>query len=127
MRILLADLDTNLLAVLRNNLTTLGYHVETTDHGGSAIEMIRQTIFQVVIAGDELSDMSGLEFCHKVRGNIQTHGNYLILMPRQRPEQLAGELALPDAVLIKPFGMVQLIAALLVAERRMSRMDVMAA
>ncbi len=127
MHVLLVDLDVNLLTVLRNNLTTLGYHVETAESGEAAIDMMSRSIYSVVVAGDELSDMSGLEFCHKMRGNLQTHGHYLILMPRKRPEQVAGELARPDAVLVKPFSMVQLIAALLVAERRMSRVQVMAA
>lgn len=120
MRILLVDLDHNLLEVLRGNLATLGFQVKISESGAAALEELSRGTYTTVLVGDELADMSGHELCRSIRGHIRTHLLYLILMPRKQAEHAGNNLARPDDVLAKPFAMPELIAALLTAERRMS-------
>ncbi|HEX8521488.1 MAG TPA: hypothetical protein VF669_04470 [Tepidisphaeraceae bacterium] len=126
MRLLLVDLDVKLLDVLQSNLSFLGYTVDVCDSGAVAMGLMEKSLYTVVLAGDELSDMSGVELVRKVRSGARTHGQYLILMPREGGRGFEGELARPDAVMVKPFSMSDVIAALLTAERRMFEMPVSA-
>jgi DNA-binding response OmpR family regulator len=119
MRILLVDLDQNLLEVLRGNLATLGFQVNVAESGALAIEELSRGGYTTVLVGDELADMSGHELCRSIRGNLRTHLLYLILMPRKQAKSEENDFVRPDAVLAKPFAMPELIAALLTAERRL--------
>src|SRR3954466_5857521 len=83
MRILLVDLDQNLLEILRGNLATLGFDVKVAESGAVAVEELSRGGYTTVLVGDELADMSGHELCRSIRGNVRTHLLYLILMPRK--------------------------------------------
>jgi uncharacterized protein (TIGR02266 family) len=103
-KILLAD-DIELFLEMEKNLLQRDDLDLIISRGGEkALEMIKQHSPQVAFLGLQMSDMSGVECCRKVKANETTSGTAVVLMlPAGQPEQ--AELCRQagcDEVLFKP-------------------------
>lgn len=65
--ILLAEVDDNVTILVSTLLAARGHSVETRSDGKEAIELIRSQPFDLMIVGDQLSDIDGIGLIIKVR------------------------------------------------------------
>jgi DNA-binding NtrC family response regulator len=65
--VMIVDDDTALLDVLRSGLLSEGYPCEAAGEGTSALELIRKTPFDIMIADIDLPGMNGLDLVKKAK------------------------------------------------------------
>lgn len=107
-RILYADDDLTLQAVIQQLLTRSGYAVDTAEDGVTAWTALRNSHYDLLLTGDEMPDITGLELIRTLR---QAGLNLpVILTANSFPLLWRGELERLkcQALLTKPFALHQL-------------------
>ena len=66
-RVLLADTDEPTLAVLRHRLERAGLAVEAVDNGPDALDAVRQSPVDVVVAANQLPGLDGVSLLRALR------------------------------------------------------------
>jgi DNA-binding NtrC family response regulator len=66
--VLIVDDDIKLLDIFRSGLTSEGYPCETAASAMSALQLISESLFNIMMIDIKLPDMSGLELTRKVKG-----------------------------------------------------------
>lgn len=105
-------------ALLRRGLVEEGYAADVTRTGRDAIEMARESTYDVIVLDVMLSDLDGLGVCRALRdGGVWTP--ILMLTARDRvQDRVAGLDAGADDYLVKPFSFAELLARLRALARR---------
>ena len=102
--ILLVDDEPDILEIVRYNLTSEGYNVETAENGLEAIEQAKNVKPQLIIMDVMMPKMDGIEACEKIR-NIPELSETVITFLTARGEdysQMAGFEAGADDYITKP-------------------------
>ena len=102
--ILLVDDEPDILEIIRYNLTSEGYTVETAENGLEAIEQAKNVRPQLIIMDVMMPKMDGIEACEKIR-NIPELSETVITFLTARGEdysQMAGFEAGADDYITKP-------------------------
>lgn len=102
--ILLVDDEPDILEIIRYNLTSEGYTVETAENGLEAIEQAKNVRPQLIIMDVMMPKMDGIEACEKIR-NIPELSETVITFLTARGEdysQMAGLEAGADDYITKP-------------------------
>ncbi|QQX77327.1 MULTISPECIES: response regulator transcription factor [Aequorivita] len=102
--ILLVDDEPDILEIIRYNLTSEGYTVETAENGLEAIEQAKNVRPQLIIMDVMMPKMDGIEACEKIR-NIPELAETVITFLTARGEdysQMAGFEAGADDYITKP-------------------------
>jgi two-component system alkaline phosphatase synthesis response regulator PhoP len=102
--ILLVDDEPDILEIIRYNLTSEGYNVETAENGIKAIEKAKKKRPQLIIMDVMMPKMDGIEACEKIR-KIPELSETLIAFLTARGEdfsQMAGFDAGADDYITKP-------------------------
>jgi len=102
--ILLVDDEPDILEIVRYNLTSEGYKVETAENGLEAIEQAKNVRPQLIIMDVMMPKMDGMEACEKIR-NIPELSETVITFLTARGEdysQMAGFEAGADDYITKP-------------------------
>jgi two-component system alkaline phosphatase synthesis response regulator PhoP len=102
--ILLVDDEPDILEIVRYNLTSEGYTVETAENGLEAIEQAKKVKPQLIIMDVMMPKMDGIEACEKIR-NIPELAETVITFLTARGEdysQMAGFEAGADDYITKP-------------------------
>lgn len=102
--ILLVDDEPDILEIIRYNLTSEGYTVETAENGLEAIEQAKNVRPQLIIMDVMMPKMDGIEACEKIR-NIPELSEIVITFLTARGEdysQMAGFEAGADDYITKP-------------------------
>lgn len=118
MRFLVVEDEKRIADFLSRGLESAGYAVDVANDGGTAIEMVHQTEYDLVILDMMLPDMDGLQVLEKIR-NRKTSPPVLILSARGGVDDRVKGLELgADDYLVKPFAFVELLARVRVLLRR---------
>ena len=108
MKLLIVEDEPNLLSVIRKGLSEKNYDVSAALDGTTALEMIEQNGFDVVVLDVMLPDINGIEICRRLR----TSGNFtpiLMLTALGSSENIvAGLNSGADDYLAKPFKFTEL-------------------
>jgi two-component system alkaline phosphatase synthesis response regulator PhoP len=102
--ILLVDDEPDILEIVRYNLTSEGYTVETAENGLEAILQAKKVKPQLIIMDVMMPEMDGIEACEKIR-NIPELAETVITFLTARGEdysQMAGFEAGADDYITKP-------------------------
>ncbi len=102
--ILLVDDEPDILEIVRYNLTSEGYNVETAENGFEAIAQAKKVKPQLIIMDVMMPKMDGIEACEKIR-NIPELAETIITFLTARGEdysQMAGFDAGADDYITKP-------------------------
>lgn len=86
---LIIDSDTGSLKAISELIAEAGFEVEVTNSGYEALELAKKQRFNLICCSDNLSDISGSEFCSKVRA--LSHYDYvsvLVLTEEDNPRTL---------------------------------------
>ena len=102
--ILLVDDEPDILEIIRYNLTSEGYTIETAENGLEAIEQAKKVRPQLIIMDVMMPKMDGIEACEKIR-TIPELSETVITFLTARGEdysQMAGFEAGADDYITKP-------------------------
>ncbi len=118
MRILVVEDESRIADFLSRGLESAGYAVDVAATGGSAIDMIHSTDYDMVILDLGLPDVDGLTVLQKIR-NRKVSPPVLILSARDAvDDRVKGLEGGADDYLVKPFAFVELLARVRVLLRR---------
>ncbi len=120
-RVLLAESDPRMTRYLRNNLEEQQYRVQTVSHG---VQFLRQLDLEepdVILLSTRLSDMSGIELLQRLREFSQRP--VLMLCDNCDEDERVQLFDLgSDDLVMKPFGMKELLARVRALLRRQAAM-----
>jgi DNA-binding response OmpR family regulator len=111
-RILLLDRDAQLVALLRRTLSQKGFHVTVCCDGLTALDLLRKTKPDLVIAERTARRVSGLEICRQIRADSSL-GYIPILLLSASDDEVDRVICLElgaDGYLTKPLELRELIA-----------------
>ncbi len=118
MRILVVEDESRIADFLSRGLESAGYAVDVAATGGTAIDMIHSTDYDLVILDLGLPDVDGLTVLQKIR-NRKVSPPVLILSARDAvDDRVKGLEGGADDYLVKPFAFVELLARVRVLLRR---------
>jgi DNA-binding response OmpR family regulator len=120
-RLLLIEDDPNLIRALTDLLQSDGYVVDVADDGPSALDIARQSAFDVFILDVMLPSMNGFEVCRELR-RLGVEAPILMLTARdQVDDKIRGFKSGADDYLTKPFDVNELRVRVEALLRRASR------
>ncbi|MGK7346755.1 MAG: GGDEF domain-containing protein [Candidatus Nitrospinota bacterium M3_3B_026] len=122
-KIFLVGIKAPLLAHIEERLVFSGYSTLTMDSGDRALRMLYETPPEIIIADAAMSDMTGYEFCRKLRSEAQSDIPVIFISPTDSVEEkLLSFMLGGDDYLIKPFVIDELLARIKVILKRVGRL-----
>ena len=116
-RILVVDDDPKIRSVLGRGLRFEGYDVQLAADGQEALQLARETPFDLVVLDLTMPRMDGLEVCRRLRRGVSTP--ILMLTARDAvPDRIVGLDSGADDYLTKPFDFEELLARVRALLRR---------
>jgi two-component system phosphate regulon response regulator PhoB len=111
-RILIVEDEEALTLLLRYNLETEGYEVETVARGDEADLLLKERAFDLVILDWMLPGLSGIELCRRLRGRADTRQLPIIMLTArgEESERVRGLSTGADDYIVKPFSIPELSA-----------------
>jgi len=108
---------------IEERLVFSGYSVVTSDSGGDALARLYESRPDLIVVETAMTDMSGYEFCRKIRTEMQSDIPMIFLSPTDSVEdKLLGFMLGGDDYLIKPFVIDELIARIKVILKRVNKL-----
>jgi DNA-binding response OmpR family regulator len=120
-RVLVAEDDESLGAVLARGLREQGYVVDLVPDGETAAAYLRFYQYEVAVLDWRMPRLSGLDLVQQLRRSGTAHGSTPVLMltARDTPaDRIAGLDAGADDYLVKPFDFGELLARVRALQRR---------
>jgi two-component system phosphate regulon response regulator PhoB len=121
-RILIVEDEEALTLLLRYNLETEGYEVETVARGDDADLRLKESVPDLVILDWMLPGLSGIELCRRLRARPETRQLPIIMLTArgEESERIRGLATGADDYIVKPFSVPELIARVNALLRRAS-------
>ncbi|USR90566.1 response regulator transcription factor [Phormidium yuhuli AB48] len=111
-RLLLIDDDPNLILLVKDFLEFRGYEVTAAENGREALEILEETIPELIICDVMMPEMDGYGFVQKVRENPKTSWVPVIFLSAkgQSQDRVKGLNTGADVYMVKPFEPDELVA-----------------
>jgi len=119
-RILIVEDEEPLSLLLRYNLETEGYEVETVARGDDADTRLREATPDLVVLDWMLPGLSGIELCRRLRARPETKSLPIIMLTArgEESERVRGLSTGADDYVTKPFSVPELVARIRALLRR---------
>jgi two-component system phosphate regulon response regulator PhoB len=120
--ILIVEDEEALTLLLRYNLETQGYEVETIARGDEADTRLKEGTPDLVILDWMLPGLSGIELCRRLRARPETRQLPIIMLTArgEESERVRGLATGADDYIVKPFSVPELLARVNALLRRAS-------
>ena len=120
--ILIVEDEEALTLLLRYNLETQGYEVETIARGDEADTRLKEGTPDLVILDWMLPGLSGIELCRRLRARPETRQLPIIILTArgEESERVRGLSTGADDYIVKPFSVPELLARVNALLRRAS-------
>jgi DNA-binding response OmpR family regulator len=122
-RVLVAEDDARLRAVLTRGLEANGYFVDSVDDGAEALEFVAAYDYAVVILDWRMPELSGLEVVQRIRGRGDGTAVLMLTALDAPADRVAGLDAGADDYLVKPFDFEEFLARVRALQRRPGSTD----
>ncbi len=111
-RILIVEDEEPLSLLLRYNLESEGYEVETVGRGDDADTRLRERTPDLVVLDWMLPGLSGIELCRRLRSRPETKSLPIIMLTArgEESERVRGLATGADDYIVKPFSVPELLA-----------------
>ncbi len=121
-RILIVEDEEPLSLLLRYNLETEGYQVETVARGDDADTRLRESTPDLVVLDWMLPGLSGIELCRRLRTRPETKSLPIIMLTArgEESERVRGLSTGAYDYIVKPFSVPELVARIRALLRRSS-------
>jgi two-component system phosphate regulon response regulator PhoB len=121
-RILIVEDEEALTQLLRYNLESAGYEVETAARGDEADLRFKERAPDLVILDWMLPGLSGIEICRRLRARPDTRALPIIMLTArgEESERVRGLATGADDYVVKPFSVPELMARVSALLRRAS-------
>src|SRR5450755_3053096 len=118
--ILIVEDEEALTLLLRYNLETQGYEVETMARGDEADTRLKENTPDLVILDWMLPGLSGIELCRRLRARPDTKQLPIIMLTArgEESERVRGLATGADDYMVKPFSLPELLARVRALLRR---------
>lgn len=105
-KVLLVDDDPFMVKLLRMNLQKSGVHVVTSLDAESALQLLGQEKFDIIVVDVVMPAMSGFEFTEKARTLACCEGTPILLITArmQSEDELKARSLGANGILVKPFS-----------------------
>src|ERR671935_2328737 len=111
-RIMVVEDEEALTTLLRYNLETEGYEVETVERGDDADTRLKERVPDLVVLDWMLPGLSGIELCRRLRARPETKQLPIIMLTArgEESERVRGLATGADDYIVKPFSVPELLA-----------------
>src|ERR1700754_2962305 len=111
-RIMIVEDEEPLTLLLRYNLESEGYDVETVARGDDADTRLREAAPDLVVLDWMLPGLSGIELCRRLRARPETKALPIIMLTArgEESERVRGLATGADDYIVKPFSVPELLA-----------------
>jgi len=118
--ILIVEDEEPLTLLLRYNLESEGYSVESVGRGDEAETRLRESVPDLVILDWMLPGLSGIELCRRLRARAETKQLPIIMLTArgEESEKVRGLATGADDYIVKPFSVPELLARVRALLRR---------
>jgi two-component system phosphate regulon response regulator PhoB len=118
--ILIVEDEEPLTLLLRYNLESEGYAVESVGRGDEAETRLRESVPDLVILDWMLPGLSGIELCRRLRARPETERMPVLMLTArgEETERVRGLATGADDYVVKPFSVPELIARVRALLRR---------
>ncbi len=116
--ILIVEDEPSLIFTLRDTLENEGFETMIAEHGKAALEIIEETIPDLMILDVMLPGMSGFDVCKKVREKNLLFPIIILTARDQEIDKVTGLNIGADDYITKPFGVKELLARIQARLRR---------
>jgi DNA-binding response OmpR family regulator len=125
MRILIAEDDPDIAALIAHYVQKAGWEPHVVATGNEALLRARTESFDLVVLDVMLPGLSGLDVCRALRGDRATAGTPIIMVTARADEgdRIAGLETGADDYVPKPFSPNELVARIRALTRRIQRSD----
>lgn len=123
MLVLLVEDEVPLAKLVCEYLEDEGFETDHTVKASQAMELLDKHDFDVLILDINLPDMSGFEFCKKIRQRGINIPTIMLTARHSLEDKEQGFLAGTDDYLVKPFAMQELVMRLRALSQRANRSD----
>lgn len=119
-RVLVVEDEEPLSLLLRYNLESEGYAVETVMRGDEAEVRLRETVPDLILLDWMLPGLSGIELCRRLRQRAETERLPIIMLTArgEEAERVRGLAVGADDYIVKPFSVAELTARVRALLRR---------
>jgi two-component system phosphate regulon response regulator PhoB len=119
-RILIVEDEEPLALLLRYNLESEGYAIETLARGDEADARLQETVPDLLILDWMLPGVSGIELCRRLRARPETRTLPIIMLTArgEESERVRGLATGADDYIVKPFSVPELLARVRALLRR---------
>lgn len=117
-RICLIEDEQKVASFITKGLEEQGYNVKTAGEGTSALKLLQQEQFDLLIMDVMLPDTNGIELCRTVRQKDTQTPILMLTALNQVHDKVAGLKAGADDYLVKPFHFSELLARMEALMRR---------
>ncbi|NCC69045.1 MAG: response regulator transcription factor, partial [Clostridia bacterium] len=119
MKILVVDDEKLLVKGIKFNLENEGYQVDACHDGETAVQMARESSYDVIILDLMMPRLDGLEACQQIRG-FSTVPIIMLTARSEDSDKLLGFESGADDYITKPFNILELKARIRALLRRAS-------
>lgn len=128
-RILAVDDEVHILELIKYNLESAGYEVDTAENGEDAVRMAKGKPYSLVLLDLMLPGMDGMEVCGVLRKDPQTRQIPIIMLTAKSEEadKVKGLKTGSDDYITKPFSVKELEARIDAVLRRSGETELEAA
>src|SRR3954463_3235263 len=111
-RIMIVEDEEPLMLLLRYNLESEGYEVETAARGDEAETKLKESLPDLLVLDWMLPGMSGIELCRRLRARPDTERLPIIMLTArgEESERVRGLATGADDYIVKPFSVPELLA-----------------
>ena len=112
-KIIIVEDDKDINNLIAYNLRKEGFMVEQFFDGASAMQRIKEEVFNIVILDIMLPGIDGFDICKEIKNDLRYSRSFIVVVSAKCHEQdkLYAHLLGADCYLTKPFNLTSLLGA----------------